>query len=128
MTDLDIDRNPALVLKEIETSRGNLREYGKGYSIDRRKLAAAEVEYERTMAREVLSLFADYERDGKRPPGEELRRMVGHAKMEKSIWQDYLFAKANVDALDRLIKVESAILSALQSELGQMRDELKFAG
>lgn len=83
--------------------------------------------YEQAIATELLKIYSESKDAGERLPAEDLRKAMAHSKVKGEVWASYLTAKAKVDAIDKWIKTRQSILSALQSELGQMRVEFTHA-
>ncbi len=119
--------NPDQLLDEIEISRARLASQGEAYCNARWTLVKAQLAYEKAMGREFLKMLADAEKKGGRVPAEDMRKAIAHSKIGDKIWENYLLAVADVDSADRLIKVEQANLSGLQSELGQLKVEYTHA-
>jgi len=118
-----VDRNPAIVLEEIAQAREELKNYAAQYSVARKRAVKSELAYERAMAQEITRIYNDTQ---PKPPAEDIRKAMAHDRLREKEWENYLIDRAELDSLDRLLKTAAASLSSLQSELGQLRDELKF--
>jgi len=123
-----VDRIPGDVLGDIDRICTELEAAGDRYSEEREKLARHEMLYEQAVAVELLKIYEASKDSGERLPAEDLRKAMAHTKIKGETWASYLTAKARVDALDKWIKTRQSILSALQSELSQLRVEWTHAG
>lgn len=122
-----MDRNVDSLLDELEKSRASLTAMGATYCQVRREKARAQLAYEKAMGKEFLTMLHEANKEGKRPPAEDMRKAIAHNKIGSDVYSKFLLAEADVDATDRLIKVESSNLSGLQTELQQLRVELTHA-
>ena len=119
-------KNPQEVLEGLEQDRAELVRLSSEYDTARRALGKIEYDYEKEMAKALVNFEVNHrERFGdKRLPGEDLRKAYAHGVMS-DIWQQYLATRAQVDALERLIKIRQSHLSSLQSELNYMTEDLR---
>jgi hypothetical protein len=110
----------------IDDSRQKLIRFGQEYSEARHQLAADELNYQRELGRVYVSLL-DPEFRAKQGleklPAEDMRKAIAHELMGETIWAAFLKSSADVEALDKLIRVEQSNLTGLQSELSQLRVE-----
>lgn len=111
-----MDRPPASVVKELYTAEREMVERGQQYARARRTLAMCKGEYEKAMSRQLVGLRDEYRTSGDRLPSEEMRRAICHQKIGDE-YPMLLAAEAETDALDRLLRVDQAVVSGLQSEL-----------
>jgi hypothetical protein len=118
--------SPAQIIDEIDDSRRRLQGYGADYSTARHQLAADELNYQRELGKLYISLLDPDFRKTKgleKLPAEDMRKQIAHNMMGENIWAAYLKSEADVEALDKLIRVEQSNLTGLQSELQQLRVE-----
>ena len=111
-----MDRPPASVVKELYTAEREMVERGQAYARARRTLARCKGEYELAMSKQLVGLRDEYRTSGDRLPSEEMRRAICHQKIGDE-YPMLLAAEAETDALDRLLRVDQAVVSGLQSEL-----------
>lgn len=121
------ERTPAVLLRELAEELRQLSEAGERFGPSRRKLALAQGAYERTMAEKLIELQSEYRESGERLPGEEMRKAICHDRMEADLRDQLLICEAEVDALEKFIRVKTVVVSALQSELSFLRTEFQTA-
>lgn len=121
------ERTPAALLLELSEEMRLLSEAADDFGRARRKLAVAQVQYERAMTEKLIELQAEYRNSGERLPGEEMRKAICHDRLDPELREQLLIAEAEVEALDKFIRVKTAVVSALQSELSFMRTEYQVA-
>lgn len=121
---------PEQVRKGMEEDRAELVRLGVEYSKERKNLAKKEYEFEKVMAGSLVTYEVNYRQlnpNEKRLPAEDMRKAHALGLIGKA-WPDYLDAKANVDSLEKLIRVTGNHLSSLQSELNHLTEELRNSG
>lgn len=119
--------NPQAVLEAIDKDRAELIRLAGEFDQERRKLGMSEYEYEEAMAKATVNFEVQHrERFGEkaRLPAEDVRKAYAHATVAKP-WAAYLRNKAAVESLEKLIRVRQSHLSALQSTLNYMTEELR---
>lgn len=121
-----MDRQPFHVLQDIERVTKELEQAGDKFAEVRIELAGAEQLYEQEFAKQLLIVYNRGKEEGK-VPAEDLRKAMAHAALDQRTWAKYLTKKAEVEAMKVGIGVRQSILSALQSELQQMRVEMTHA-
>lgn len=121
------ERTPAVLLRELSGELRELSEAGEKFGPSRRKLALAQAQYERTMAEKLIELQSEYRESGERLPGEEMRKAICHDRMDEELRDQLLICEAEVDALEKFIRVKTVVVSALQSELSFLRTEFQTA-
>jgi hypothetical protein len=82
-----------------------------------------ETAYRMSFERELIKIKDEYA--GQRPPAEDLRRAMAHQRIDKKTYAEYLEADARVAALEAGGRMKRAAVSALQSLLATLRDEVK---
>ena len=121
------ERTPARLLDELATEMRELSEAAESFSQARRTLARCQYTYERQMAEQLINLQDEYREAGERLPGEEMRRAICHSRMSDDERSNLLMSEAEVDALEKIIRVKTSVVSALQSELSFLRTEFAQA-
>ena len=121
------DRTPAMLLQELGTEMRELTEAGESFSRARRVLARCQYTYEQGMSVQLITLRDEYQSAGERLPGEEMRKAICHSKMSDDERSNLLMSEAEVDALEKIIRVRTCVVSALQSELSFLRTEFSTA-
>jgi hypothetical protein len=119
--------NPQAVLEAIDKDRAELIRLAGEFATARNELGMLEFQYEEDMAKATVKFEVSHrERFGEktRLPGEDIRKAYAHATVSKS-WAQYLRGKANVESLEKLIRIRQSHLSSLQSELSYMTEELR---
>jgi NTP pyrophosphatase (non-canonical NTP hydrolase) len=124
---MDPERTPATLLRELAEEMRELSEAADSYGRARRKLAQSQVNYERAMTEQLIALQSEYRTAGERLPGEEMRKAICHDRIEDELRDFLLISEAEVEALDKFIRVKTAVVSALQSELSFLRTEYQIA-
>ena len=117
------DRTPAMLLSELGTEMRELQDSADSFSKARRILARCQYKYEQKMAERLIEIKDEYANSGERLPGEEMRRAICHSRMSDDERSNLLMSEAEVDALEKMIRVRTAVVSALQSELSFLRTE-----
>jgi hypothetical protein len=121
------DRVPAVLLAELAKEVTELSEASEGFGRARRTLARCQYVYEQAMAEKLIALRDETRESGERLPGEEMRRAICHSQMSDDERSNLLMSEAEVDALEKFIRVKTAVVSALQSELSFLRTEFAQA-
>lgn len=121
------DRTPASLLRELSEEMRELSEAAEAFGQARRTLARCQTVYERRMTEKLIELQAEYRESGERLPGEEMRRAICHSRLTDDERTQLLISEAEVEALDKFIRVKTTVVSALQSELSFMRTEFATA-
>lgn len=119
--------NPQAVLDAIEKDRAELIRLAGEFDVARRTLGMLEYEFEKASAEALVKFEVDHrERFGEkaRLPAEDIRKAYAHATISKA-WANYLRGKAEVESLEKLIRIRQSHLSSLQSELSYMTEELR---
>jgi hypothetical protein len=125
-----IDLNPDALLQEIERLKGELESLGNDYNAARHNHAAMEQEYEKAVAKVYISLLDPKEREKmglEKLPAEDMRKAIAHSKMPENTWSAYLMAEADMESLDKVIRVKQSILNGTQSQLGHLKVEFTHA-
>ena|SRR5580765_3426588 len=120
--------NPQAVLEAIDTDRAELIRLAGEFDKARRGLGKAEYGYEKAQAKALVRYEVNYrERFGdKRLPGEDIRTAyIREIDSVSSAWAEYLGRKAEVESLEKVIRIRQSHLSSLQSELAYMTEELR---
>jgi hypothetical protein len=121
------DRTPASLLRELAEEMRELSEAAESFGQARRALARAKTLYEQRMTEKLIELQEEYRESGERLPGEEMRRAICHSRLDEDERANLLIGEAEVEALDKYIRVKTAVVSAIQSELSFMRTEFAAA-
>lgn len=124
---MEPERTPAVLLRELAEEMRELSEAADQYGRARRKLALSQGNYERAMTEQLIALQAEYRNAGERLPGEEMRKAICHDRIDAELRDYLLISEAEVEALDKFIRVKTAMVSALQSELSFLRTEFQIA-
>lgn len=122
--------NPQQLLEEIEECKDKLRTLNTDYTDARRVRAVTLQAYEKEVSKIYTSFLSPEwrkEHGLEKMPAEDMRKAMAHALIDETVWSGYLSAEADLDALDRNIKIEQTILTGIQSELQQLRVELANA-
>lgn len=122
--------DPNALLQEIESLKGELNSLGSEFGVARRNAAAMEQEYERSVAVIYIKLLDPKQRESmglEKLPAEDMRKAIAHSQMDQNTWSAYLMSRADMDALDKMIKVKTAILNGVQTELAHLRSEMTHA-
>lgn len=122
--------NPDALLQEIESLKGELSELGKSYGEARHTRAAMEQAYEKAIAKVYLTLLDPSEREKmglEKLPAEDMRKAIAHSQMDENTWSAYLMAEADMDSLDKMLRVKLAQLTGCQAQLNQLRAEFTHA-
>jgi len=122
--------NPNILLQEIESLKDELNSLGSEYASARRDAAAMEQAYEKEVAKIYITLLDPQGREKmglEKLPAEDMRKAIAHSKMDENTWSAYLMSKADVEAVDKVIKVKTAILTGIQTELAHLRVEYSHA-
>lgn len=122
--------NPNALLQEIESLKSELSDLGNEYARARRTKAAVDQAYEKEMAKIYMTLLVPEERAKmglEKLPAEDMRKAIAHDKMDENTWSAYLMAEADMEICDKQIKVKTAILTGIQTELAHMRVEMSNA-
>lgn len=117
-------RSPQTVLDEIREETSELLDCGKEHTDVRRKLAETKAQWERLNALALMEI--QVEAAGARMPAEDIRNAIALTKIERDhpgLRGRLLALTAEADALDRIIKVRTSRVNALQSELAWLRME-----
>jgi len=120
---------PEQIRKDIDTDRAELIRLGVEFNKERRELGSKEFAFEKAMAGALVTYEVNWRQlnpTEKRLPGEDVRKAHAMGLVGKA-WPEYLNSKANVEALDKLIRIRQSHMSSLQSELNYMSEELRNA-
>ena len=112
---------------ELEAARHRLMGLGVDYAVARRQKAMAELDYERARGQVFVELFDKANAGEFKLPAEDVRKGLANMILDEKVYETYLLSSAEVDALDKLIRVEQANLTGLQTELAQLRIEYTHA-
>lgn len=122
--------NPNGLLLEIESLKEELSSLGSEFALARRNKAAMEQEYEKEVAKIYITLLDPEARTKmglEKLPAEDMRKAIAHSKMDENTWSALLMAEADLECVDKMIKVKTAILTGCQAELNQLRVEFTHA-
>lgn len=122
--------NPNALLQEIESLKEELSSLGSDYAQARRQKAAMEQAYEKEMAKVYMTLLDPQAREVlglEKLPAEDMRKAIAHSQMDENTWSAYLMAEADMEICDKQIKVKTAILTGIQTELAHLRVEFTHA-
>lgn len=120
-------RNPAIVMQEMATLTNQMVQQRDQYYVTRYEQAQAEIAYDQAMTEQNVLLYHQCKESGDRLPAEDMRKALAHKAIDPAVYAAHLSKKAKAEAMDKAIKINQSILSALQSELSQMRVELSHA-
>jgi hypothetical protein len=117
--------SPYALIAEIDR---NAREIDAGG----RTLAKAIVEfakvtqvYEAAIESEKIRIFDAAKNAGERMPAEDIRNAIAHRAVDSGVYARYLAKLAEIDALKAWTKTLASAMSARQSLLAAMREEVK---
>lgn len=113
---MQADRPPAIVLAELGRAMRVMTERAEEYAQARRAVATFKGEYDQAMSTELVKLRDEYRSSGERLPSEEMRRAICHQRVGDQ-YRLMLAAEAEHEALARLVRSDSDLVSGLQSEL-----------
>lgn len=119
--------SPETIRKRITEERAELIRLGVEYSKERKTKATKEYDFEKGKANSLVNYEVNWRQlnpTEKRLPAEDMRKAHSLGMIGK-VWPEYLNAEASLDALDKLIRVHSSVLSSLQSELNHLTEELR---
>lgn len=114
-------RTPRVIISDIELARLNLLMLAETYAVNRKNFAKIEIKYETIRSREIRNAYRE---EDKKPAFEIVKALI-FEKCEVE-YTEFVTAKAELEALAKLVAAETDSLSALQSELSQAREEFKF--
>lgn len=121
-----MDRGPGEVLRDIERLCGELITAGDEFSRVCEYHAGAELVYQQDFNKELVRIYSEGKAEGK-IPAEDVRKAMAHANVQGKVWAEFLTSKAKKEALKVWIDTRQSVLSALQSELQQLRVEFTHA-
>lgn len=116
--------NPQAVLEAITEDRAEIIRLGVEFDKARNALGDKEFEYEKACAKALTRFEVGRRELGEKLPAEDVRKAHTHGQIDKEL-KEFLEAKASVDSLDKLIRIRTAHLTSLQSELSYMTEELR---
>lgn len=122
--------DPNALLQEIESLKDELNLLGNEFASARRNAAAMEQEYEKEVAKIYITLLSPKGREEfglDKLPAEDMRKAIAHSKMDENTWSAYLMSRADMEAADKMIKVKTAILTGIQTQLAHLRTEMSHA-
>jgi hypothetical protein len=119
--------SPEQIRKQIDSQRAELIRLGVEFNKERKRKATAEYEFEKSKANSLVTYEVNWRQlnpTEKRLPAEDMRKAHSLGMIGK-VWPEFLDAEATVDALEKLIRINSSVLSSLQSELNHLTEELR---
>jgi hypothetical protein len=81
--------------------------------------------YEIAFESELIKIYDTAKRSGERMPAEDVRKAMAHASVDHSVYARFLTSQAEIEALKAWTKTTAAALSARQTLLNVLRDELR---
>lgn len=123
-----VNRNPGIVLDEIQQAREELAKLAGDYASKRDQLSAAEVARDKELSKSYLRLIDEVKNAGGRfekLPAEDMRKVIAHDEMDERVWASFIMLEGEVEGLDKLLKAKQAQLSSLQSELKWLESEYR---
>ena len=121
-------RSPAELMEELNTARNKVVQLGEQYSLARTEKGAIEYTYEMARAKVFVDLYEKSLNGEIKMPAEDVRKALAIAFIEDpTVYETYITTTAEVDSLEKLIRVQQSNLSGLQTELQQLRVEYTHA-
>lgn len=119
-------KTPEQVRQEMEKLRAELIRLLVDYQKERPLLGKNDMENEKALANALVLYVSNFRREnpGKQIPAEDVRKAYSHGLIGDT-WQALSESQATVDVIEKQIRVNSTILSSLQSELNHLTEELK---
>lgn len=120
-----IDTSPYQIMADIERGARELDAGGRTLAKAITEFAKVTQTYDAAIESEKIRIYHEARATGKRMPAEDIRTAMAHHAVDSAIYARYLSKQAEIEALKAWTKTLSSVLSARQTLLNVMRDEIK---
>lgn len=120
-----IDTSPYALMAEIERNARELDAGGRTLAKAITEFARVTQTYEAAIESEKIRIFDAAKHAGERMPAEDIRTAMAHRAVDSGVYARYLSKQAEIEALKAWTRTLSSVLSARQTLLNVMRDEVK---
>ncbi len=117
--------NPVELINTIARDARRLDEGGRRLANAIQQLADREREYRKSVEDARIRIYHDSKESGERMPAEDIREALAHRQIPSAVYSEFLAAKAEVDALKAWTRTVEHSVSARQSLLAALREELR---
>ena len=117
--------SPHELMAQIEADARSLDAGGRQLAKAIQQAVQVSRDYERAMQSELITIYDAAKRSGERMPAEDVRRAMAHKAVDHNVYAQFLIKQAEIEALKAWTRTTMAALSAKQSLLAAMRDELR---
>lgn len=114
--------SPAALMQFLDKAAGELDELGKRLESAHIALGDAEAVWEQDKDTALLELIEQYEAEGKRLPGEDVRLAKARKRIGFQTYSDFIKAQHLVKAIERRVKRLETAVNARQSTLKALRE------
>ncbi len=115
--------DPATLIHQIDADCSALDAVGKELGAKIKALGAAEIAYEDAYEDELAVLVEEYANGDQRLPGEDVRRALIHARIDRELYRVKRRLAREVQALEKYGRAKEKTLSGRQSELSFLKAE-----
>lgn len=115
--------DPARLIGAIDADCRALDAAGKELGAKLKQLAQAELAYGDAYEAELAVLVEEHHKAGERLPGEDVRRALIHARIDRALYRQQHQLRREVEALEKWGRMKEKTLSGRQSELSFLKAE-----
>jgi len=115
--------DPAQLMAAIDMDCRALDAAGKELGHKTKQLAEAELAYGDAFEAELAVLVEEHQASGERLPGEDVRRALIHARIDRALYRAKHQLRREVEALEKWGRMKEKTLSGRQSELSFLKAE-----
>lgn len=119
---------PQSLMSWLDEAAGELDALGKRLESAHVSMGDTEAAWEDAKDIALLEIVEEYENQGKRLPGEDVRVALARKRIGFQIYRDYIKAKALVKGLENHSRKMEKALSARQSTLKAIREGMSLEG
>jgi hypothetical protein len=119
--------NPVALIEQINRDARRLDSGGRRLASAIKELSELETDYRKHVEEARIRIYHDSKESGERMPAEDIRDALAHRQIPSDVYAKFLTARAEVDALKAWTRTVEHAVSARQSLLAALREELRTA-
>jgi hypothetical protein len=118
---------PHELMAQIEADARSLDSGARRLAKAIQELAGFAQRYERDLQQQLITIYDEAKHTGERMPAEDVRRAMAQRGVDHATYASFLSKQAEVEALKAWTRATASVLSARQTLLNVLRDELRVA-